>query len=66
MGIIKEIIIWMLALMFGWVLLSFFTGGAVGLGVTVLLMEAFPMIVKPLIIIGMFFGLIFLLGRHSK
>jgi len=66
MGIIKEIIIWTLTLMFGWMLLSFFTGGAVGLGVTVLLMEAFPIIVKPLIIIGMFFGLIFLLGRHSK
>ncbi len=66
MGIIKEIIIWALTLMFGWMLLSFFTGGAVSLGVTVLLMEAFPIIVKPLIIIGMFFGLIFLLGRHSK
>jgi hypothetical protein len=66
MGIIKEIIIWTLTLMFGWMLLSFFTGGAVGLGITVLLMEAFPIIVKPLIIIGMFFGLIFLLGRHSK
>lgn len=66
MDIIKEIIIWALTLMFGWMLLSFFTGGAVGLGVTVLLMEAFPIIVKPLIIIGMFFGLIFLLGRHSK
>ena len=66
MGILKEIVIWILTLMFGWIIVAFFTGGAIGLGVIWGLMELFPILIKPIIVSGMIFGLIFLFGRRSK
>lgn len=66
MGLIKEVIIGILALLVGWLIMAFFTGGAITLGVVALLVEAFPVLLKPLMIIGMIFGAIFILGRASK
>ena len=66
MGVVKEVLIVIVTLLFGWMLVGFFTGGVVGLGVLVILIEAFPILVKPIMISGAIFGLIFLIGRHSK
>lgn len=66
MGIIKEIIITILVLIFGWVIMLFFTGGAIGLGFVMLLMDLFPILIKPIVMVGLIFGGVFLLGRRSK
>lgn len=66
MGIIKEVLICIGALLFGWVLMVFFTGGAIGLSAIAVLMSIFPVLVKPILIIGAIFGGIFILGRLSK
>jgi hypothetical protein len=66
LGIIKEIIIWVLSLIFGWAIVFFITGGAIGLGFIMVLMELFPILVKPVLVIGFIFGCVFLLGRKSK
>lgn len=66
MGIIKEVLICIGALLFGWALMLFFAGGAIGLSAIAVLMSLFPVLVKPILIIGAIFGGIFILGRLSR
>ena len=66
MGIIKEVLICIAALLLGWILVAFFTGGAIGLSLIAVLMYVFPIIIKPMLVIGAIFGAIFILGRLSK
>jgi hypothetical protein len=63
---LKEVLIGISALIFGWALVFFFTGGAIGLSIVTALMYLFPVLIKPIIIIGSIFGIIFILGRLSK
>lgn len=66
MGLIKEVLICITALLLGWILVAFFTGGAIGLSLVAVLMYVFPILIKPMLIIGAIFGVIFILGRFSK
>ena len=66
MGLIKEVLICIAALLLGWILVAFFTGGAIGLSLVAVLMYVFPIIIKPMLVIGAIIGAIFILGRFSK
>jgi hypothetical protein len=66
MGLIKEIVIGVLALLMGWLIMLFFTGGAITLGFAAFLVSIFPVLLKPLMIIGFIFGIVFIIGRASK
>lgn len=66
MKLLREVLICVLALLFGWALVLFVTGGAISLSVMAVLMGIFPILVKPILIVSAIFGGIFIVGRLSK